>query len=136
MAIAPSISSPKSARELYRIAKRTGLWDPERIPVAEDRADWARLSPGEREQLLKICALFYEGEISVADTLAWWLVAMPDRDRRMFLATQIYEEVKHGEFFELYFHEVLGNVDTSAYLVSEYRGVLVDDLRALGRTIC
>ena len=35
----------------------------------------------------------------------------------MFLSTQVYEEVKHAEFFELYFRNVLGNVDTSAYLV-------------------
>ncbi len=135
MVTTTAIPAPKSARELYRIAKRTGVWDPERIPVAEDRSDWAQLSPGEREQLLKVCSLFYEGEISVADTLAWWLVAMPDHDRRMFLASQIFEEVKHAEFFELYFREVLGNVDTAAYLVPEYRGVLVEDLRERGRTI-
>jgi len=126
---------PKSPRELYRIAKRQGIWDPERIPVADDRVYWERLSPGQREQLLKICALFYEGEVSVADTLAWFMVAMPDADRRMFLSTQIIEEVKHAEFFEIYFREVLGKTDTSAYLVPEFRGVLLDELQERGRTL-
>ncbi len=130
--------TPKSPRELYRIAKQQGVWDPEAIPVAEDRRHWQQLTPGEREQLVKICALFYEGEVSVSDTLAWLLAAMPDPARRMFLATQIFEEVKHAEFFELYLREVTGGVDTASYLVPEYRGVLLDELRerglALGRS--
>ncbi len=126
---------PKTTRELYRIAKRQGVWDPEQIPVGEDRVHWEALTPDQQEQLVKACSLFYEGEVSVADTLAWWLVAMPDPDRRMFLATQILEEVKHAEFFGVYFREVFGNVDTASYLVPEYRGVLVDELRERGRAI-
>lgn len=126
---------PKTARELYRVAKRQGVWDPEQIPVAEDRDHWQQLAPGQREQLLKVCSLFYEGEVSVAETLPWWMVAMPDPDRRMFLASQIFEEIKHAEFFALYFREVLGNVDTASYLVPEYRGVLVDELRDRGEAI-
>jgi len=125
----------KSPRELYSIAKHLGAWNPEEIPVVEDRAHWETLNEGQREQLTKVCALFYEGEVSVSDTLAWFLVAMPDADRRMFLSTQVFEEVKHAEFFEIYFREVCGKVDTAAYLVPEYRGVLVDDLRKRGETM-
>ncbi len=133
--MATAAAGPKTARELYRIAKRQGIWDPDGIPVAEDRADWEQLTAEQREQLLKVCALFYEGEVSVADTLAWWLAAMPDPDRRMFLASQVFEEVKHAEFFGKYFREVLGDADTCAYLVPEYRGVLVEELRERGRAI-
>ena len=125
----------KSPRELYSIAKHLGAWNPEEIPVVEDRADWEKLNAGQREQLTKVCALFYEGEVSVSDTLAWFMVAMPDADRRMFLSTQVFEEVKHAEFFELYFRQVCGKVDTAAYLVPEYRGVLVDDLRKRGESM-
>ncbi len=130
--MAISASSPKSARELYSIAKKYGMWDPEQIPVAEDRPDWEALTEGQRLQLLKICALFYEGEVSVADTLAWFIAAMPDQDRRMFLVVQAFEEVKHAEFFDLYFRRVLGETDTQAFLVPEYRGVLLDELRERG----
>jgi ribonucleotide reductase beta subunit family protein with ferritin-like domain len=35
----------KSPRELYSIAKRLGSWDPESIPVAEDRPHWEALNP-------------------------------------------------------------------------------------------
>ncbi|MGE5322223.1 MAG: ribonucleotide-diphosphate reductase subunit beta [Actinomycetota bacterium] len=134
-----AIRSTKSPRELYSIAKHLGVWDPEKIPVAEDRSHWEMISPEQKEQLTKVCALFYEGEVSVADTLAWFMLGMPDPDRRMFLSTQVYEEVKHAEFFELYFREVCGKVDTAAYLVPEYKGVLIDELRkrgeAMGRAI-
>ncbi|HEV2493726.1 MAG TPA: ribonucleotide-diphosphate reductase subunit beta [Terriglobia bacterium] len=133
--MATATHQPKSARELYRVAKQQGVWDPEQIPVAEDRHDWQALTGEQREQLVKICSLFYEGESSVADTLAWWLVAMPDPDRRVFLASQVFEEAKHAEFFGLYFREVLGDVDTASYLTDEYRSVLVDELRERGERI-
>ena len=125
----------KSARELYSMAKRQGTWDPEEIPVAEDSADWQRLTPGQKEQLVKVCSLFFEGETSVADTLPFFVAGMDEPDRRMFLATQLLEEVKHAEFFELYFREVFGKIDTAAYLVDSYRGVLVDELRERARAI-
>ena len=114
-------ASAKSPTDLYRIAKKAGVWDPESIPVAEDAHDWQALNAGEREQLLKICALFYEGEVSVSETLAWWLVAIPEDDRKVFLASQIFEEVKHAEFFALCFKNVFGNVDTRAYLNPAYQ---------------
>jgi ribonucleoside-diphosphate reductase beta chain len=130
----------KSPRELYSIAKRLGSWDPESIPVAEDRPHWDSLSPDQREQLTKVCAPFYEGEVSVSDTLAWFLLSVPDAGRRMFLASQVYEEVKHAEFFERYFQETCGQVDTASYLNPLYRGVLLDDLKergkGLGRALC
>lgn len=137
--MASTAHSPKSPWELYRIAKKQGAWDPEDIPIHEDKGDWERLTPGQRQQLVKICALFYEGEVSVADTLAWFIIAMPEQDRRAFLATQVIEEVKHAEFFALYFREVFGQVDTQQYLVPEYRGVLLDELKqrgeAMGRAV-
>ncbi|MBZ5565328.1 MAG: ribonucleotide-diphosphate reductase subunit beta [Acidobacteriia bacterium] len=133
MATAPT--GPRSARELYRIAKQHGMWDPERIPLREDRADWEQLNAEQREQLVKICSLFYEGEVSVGDTLAWWLLAVPDADRRAFLGAQLFEEVKHVEFFALYFREVFGNIDTTTYLSNDYRTALVDELRERGMAI-
>ena len=127
--------SGKSPRELYSIAKNLGSWDPQRVSLAEDRLHWGRINQEQKEQLIKVCALFYEGEVSVSDTLAWFMLAMPDPDRRMFLSSQVFEEVKHAEFFERFFQEICGNVDTSAYLVPEYRGVLLDELRQRGEAM-
>ncbi|MBZ5521560.1 MAG: ribonucleotide-diphosphate reductase subunit beta [Acidobacteriia bacterium] len=125
----------KSPRELYSMAKTLGTWDPEKIAVAEDKPHWEFLNADQREQLIKVCALFYEGEVSVSDTLAWFMLAVPEADRRMFLSSQIYEEVKHAEFFELYFQKVCGKVDTASYLSPEYKGVLLDELRQRGENM-
>src|SRR6266481_684590 len=125
----------KSPRQLYSMAKTLGVWDPAKIDLTEDKEHWQKLNPEEREQIIKTCALFYEGEVSVSDTLAWFMLAVPDLERRMFLSTQIFEEVKHAEFFERYFQEVCGQVDTAAYLVPEYKGVLLDELRSRGEAI-
>ena len=78
----------KSPRQLYSMAKRLGQWDPEAIPLDEDRAHWQALNAEQKEQLIKVCALFYEGEVSVSDTLAWFMLAVPEFDRRMFLSTR------------------------------------------------
>src|SRR5689334_3610538 len=133
--LSTAVHNTKSPRQLYNIAKSLGIWDPAKIDLTEDKAHWQMLNPEQREQLIKTCALFYEGEVSVSDTLAWFMLAMPDLDRRMFLSTQIFEEVKHAEFFERYFQEVCGKVDTAAYLIPEYKGVLLDELRQRGETI-
>lgn len=58
----------KSPRQLYTIAKTLGVWDPAKIDLTEDKAHWQMLNPEQREQLIKTCALFYEGEVSVSDT--------------------------------------------------------------------
>ena len=125
----------KSPRQLYSMAKTLGTWDPAKIDLTEDKTHWQMLNPAQREQLIKVCALFYEGEVSVSDTLAWFMLAVPELERRMFLSTQIFEEVKHAEFFERYFQEVCGKVDTTLYLVPEYKGVLLDELRQRGEAI-
>jgi ribonucleoside-diphosphate reductase beta chain len=135
VSLSTAAQTTKSPRQLYNIAKHLGVWDPAKIDLSEDKAHWQMLNPEQREQLVKACALFYEGEVSVSDTLAWFMLAIPDLDRRMFLSTQIFEEVKHAEFFERYFQEVCGKVDTAAYLVPEYKGVLLDELRQRGEAI-
>jgi ribonucleoside-diphosphate reductase beta chain len=133
--VSTTVHTTKSPRQLYSMAKTLGVWDPAKIDLTEDKAHWQLLNADQREQLIKVCALFYEGEVSVSDTLAWFMLAVPELERRMFLSTQIFEEVKHAEFFERYFQEVCGAVDTAAYLVPEYKGVLLDELRQRGEAI-
>ncbi len=132
----PTLShAVKTPRDLYQMAKHLGMWDPAAMSLAEDKANFATLSSEKQEQLTKICALFYEGEVSVADTLAWFMLAMPDPERRMFLSAHVFEEVKHAEYFERYFKEVLGEMDTAAYLIPESRNVLMDGLKERGEAM-
>lgn len=124
--------------ELYRQSKEL-IWDPALIDLTQDAADWEmirREHAGERfpEQIHRLCSLFWEGEGSVATTLAPFLGAIGRAglgvDKEMFLASQLYEEARHFEFFTRYFREVLGDEDTSPHLLPEPRAVLVDDLAA------
>ena len=132
----PSLThTVKSPRDLYHMAKRHGMWDPAAISLAEDRTHFAALDAEKKQQLTKICALFYEGEISVSDTLAWFVLGMPDAERRMYLATHLFEEVKHAEFFERYFREVLGEMDTGTYIVPGSRDVLTHGLKQRGEAM-
>jgi ribonucleoside-diphosphate reductase beta chain len=116
------------AMDLYGKAKRFGTWDPADIDLELDRAHWAMLSPEHRGALIGTCSSFYRGEESVADTLAPWLMAMPGLPERMFLSTQLFEEMKHTEFFVRYFREVLPEVDAAEHFAVNLQGVLVDDI--------
>jgi ribonucleoside-diphosphate reductase beta chain len=123
------------ALDLYGKAKRFGTWDPAEIDLSRDRAHWAALTPEHRGALLGTCASFYRGEESVADTLAPWLMAMPRFEERAFLSTQLFEEVKHTEFFARYFREVLPDVDPAAHFNGNLQGVLVDDIAEVSARI-
>ncbi len=123
------------ALDLYGKAKRFGTWDPSDIDLGRERFDWDALTPEHRQALLGTCASFYRGEESVADTLAPWLMAAPRLEERMFLSTQLFEEVKHTEFFARYFRTVLPEVDPGAYFAPNLQGVLVDDIAEVSSRI-
>ncbi len=136
---------PMSAREtdsayfqLYRKAKQLH-WDPATIDLSADREQWHSIQrdyPTEQyaEQILRLTSLFYEGEESVTKTLSPFCSAVSRAglgiDKEIFLATQLYEEAKHFEFFARYFAEVFevdGSI-TAQYLTAAPRAVLISDL--------
>lgn len=136
---------PMSAREtdsayfqLYRKAKQLH-WDPAAIDLSADRAQWQRIQrdyTAERyaEQILRLTSLFYEGEESVTKTLSPFCSAVSRAglgiDKELFLATQLYEEAKHFDFFARYFAEVFevdGSI-TAQYMTAAPRAVLISDL--------
>jgi ribonucleoside-diphosphate reductase beta chain len=123
---------------LWNKAKRLE-WDPADIDLSADRAQWETIKRDfatERfpEQILRLCSLFYEGEESVTRTLAPFCSAVSRAglgiDKELFLASQLYEEAKHFDFFARYFAEVFGEdrVETAAFLTPAPRAVLVADL--------
>ena len=127
---------------LYQNSKRLA-WDPAAIDLARDREDWARIRrehPVERydAQIHRLCALFFNGEESVTSTLApLCMTAARLRlgiDREMYLASQLYEEAKHFEFFRRYFAEVFeedGATASRPEMAPAPQQVLVDDLGAV-----
>ncbi len=102
----------------YHKAKKLA-WDPQAIDLDQDHRDWAALNEEERDATIRACALFLGGEEAVASDLAPLLVALRRREGQdaacAFLASQIWEETKHAEFFRRWLAEIAGDVDLDAY---------------------
>jgi ribonucleoside-diphosphate reductase beta chain len=124
----------------YHKAKEL-LWDPRLVDCARDQRDWAALSAVERDLILRVGALFHAGEEAVAHDLAPLLVAVRREgghtEDEFFLATQIFEEAKHLEFFDRWFDEVVGGeVDLAPFLGANYGTIFYQALpEALNRLL-
>ncbi len=94
-------------RELYYRWERQ-QWRAQDIDFSGDRKQWEGMSQDERKMRLYGLSAFFQGEACVTDTLAPYVLAMPDEEMRIFLTTQIVDEARHTVFFARFFKEVLG----------------------------
>jgi ribonucleoside-diphosphate reductase beta chain len=89
-------------------------WDPyEDIPASKLDDDCEKLvadedlTEDEFEGFMRTLALFGAGEEAVTEDLAPLSIALDDVDDQMFIASQLYEEAKHTQFFDRYWREVV-----------------------------
>jgi ribonucleoside-diphosphate reductase beta chain len=103
---------------LYDKAKRLGTWDPATVDMAADRERWQTLNSREQALIVRLCAHFFGGEAAVAEDLVPFLVAIGRDGGRvedgLYLATYLFEEAKHVEFFDRALSEVMGATDPAA----------------------
>lgn len=95
---------------LYHKAKKLGTWDPRDIDLTQDRQDWLRLSPEDKEHLRGLLLGFQAGEEAVTVDLLPLIMTVAREGRleeEMFLTTFLWEEAKHTEFFRRVLDEVL-----------------------------
>jgi ribonucleoside-diphosphate reductase beta chain len=115
----------------YQKAKRLS-WDPQDIDLSTDRRDWKALTPDEANGTIRACAMFLGGEEAVASDLAPMLIALrrrPEQDAACaFLASQIWEETKHAEFFRRWLMDVAGADDVSHHTGPSHRSLFEDVL--------
>lgn len=102
------------ASRLWRRAVRSGTWDPAQIDFAEDKRHYAELDEDRRLYLEAFAAAFFNAEASVARVFGPWVMAAPTFPQQAFLSTQLFEEYKHTDFFELAFREVFGHAPEQA----------------------
>src|SRR5713226_3983223 len=95
-----------SYRELYNRWERQ-QWRTQDIDFVPDRIQWEGLPDEEREEHLAGLAAFFQGEASVTDALAPYVIAMPDEEMRFYITTQLVDETRHTVFFDRFFREVL-----------------------------
>ncbi len=94
-------------RELYYRWERQ-QWRAQDIDFSGDRVQWEEMSQNEQKMRLYGLSAFFQGEACVTDTLAPYVLAMPDEEMRIFLTTQLVDEARHTVFFARFFKEVLG----------------------------
>jgi len=88
-------------------------WDPyedvsrELLETDRERSIDAEGDEADFFETMQYLALFGAGEEAVTEDLAPLSVALDDVDDQMFIASQIYEEAKHTQFFDRYWREVI-----------------------------
>ncbi len=110
-------------RELYYRWERQ-QWQSQEIDFSVDQAQWAQMSEQERSDRINGLAAFFQGEACVTDTLAPYILAMPDEEMRIFLTTQLVDEARHTVFFARFFKDVLqmdsGSLEDTLAVVRQY----------------
>ena len=132
-----------SYRELYYRWERQ-QWRVQEIDFSSDQAQWEGMSQDERNMRLYGLSAFFQGEACVTDTLAPYVMAMPDEEMRIFITTQLVDEARHTVFFARFFKEVLG-VDTQkledaltvarGYMNAQLKYILIDSLSEVAERI-
>jgi len=130
-------------RELYYRWERQ-QWKAQDIDFSEDRKQWVAMPQEERNMRIYALSAFFQGEACVTDTLAPYVLAMPDEDMRIFLTTQLVDEARHTVFFERFFRDVMG-VETEKiedslafarqYVNDDLKFILIDSLTEVAERI-
>jgi ribonucleoside-diphosphate reductase beta chain len=95
---------------LYHKAKKLGTWDPRDIDLTRDRQEWPGIPRGDQERLVNLILGFQTGEEAVTLDLTPLIITVAREGRleeEMFLATFLWEEAKHTEFFRRILDEVV-----------------------------
>lgn len=117
---------------LYHEAKRLGAWDPRALDLSRDARDWAGLSVGERDVLLRLTVLFQVAEQTMTRDAVPLLLSVGREDRLeelLFLTTFLAEEARHTEFFQRVLDEVCRQSgEPQRYQTPSFRRLFADEL--------
>jgi ribonucleotide reductase beta subunit family protein with ferritin-like domain len=121
-------ASPFSA--LYAHWERN-QWSPLELDLSADRASFAMLDAEEQAALLWIFAHRFHAEFNVARLLAPLLLAAPDYEVQLLLATQVADEHRHLQAVLRIYDEVFGvhgGIDAVRALADENADVVAETL--------
>ncbi len=137
------LASLPSYRELYNRWERQ-QWSTQELDFSIDRQTWSEIVPENRPVWMSGFVVFFQGEVSVVNTLIPYLAAAPTEEQRFFLSTQLVDETRHAIFFDKFFREALmmNGPDTEALLVQirplilpGQRQILLEGLPEIGQRI-
>lgn len=125
-----------SYRELYYRWERQH-WQAREIDFTPDILQWRQMDEDAQLDFIRVAASFFQGEASVTDALAPYVVAMPDEEMRFYATTQLVDESRHTVFFDRFFREVLlvdeGEIEEMLQFAQQFmntsmRTILIDML--------
>jgi ribonucleoside-diphosphate reductase beta chain len=130
-------------RQLYALWELQN-WRASELDFSVDREHWlATPTPGQRN-ILWTLGSFYVGEERVTADLAPFLLAAPNGEIEVFLATQLVDEARHAAFFDRFGAEVMAlsagdlrgrMAEVGGTLLGPWREVFDDGLRDVARRI-
>jgi len=101
------VANPRPFRALYEHWERH-QWSPFEIDFSVDADSFAALDEQTRTRLVWVFAHRFHAEFNVAALLAPFLLAAPDYDVQLLLATQVADEHRHIESLLRVYSEVFG----------------------------
>jgi ribonucleoside-diphosphate reductase beta chain len=93
-------------QQLYELWERQH-WASHDIDFSRDREDWANLTPEERDYFTWGLSAFFIGEERVATQFSGLVMAYEDESEESFLTTQQVDEIRHTQFFDRFYREVI-----------------------------
>lgn len=82
-------------------------WCTQDLDFSVDRQQWAGVDEASKPVWISGFVVFFQGEVSVTNTLIPYCAAMPTEAQRIFLTTQLVDEARHATFFGKFFREAL-----------------------------
>jgi ribonucleoside-diphosphate reductase beta chain len=99
-------------QQLYELWERQP-WSAHAIDLERDKAEWSEsVTQSEKDQLAYNLSAFFIGEERVATQFSGLVRAYADVQEEAFLTTQQVDEVRHAQFFNRFYAEVLGRDGT------------------------
>jgi len=95
-----------SYQDLYHRWERQ-QWSTQDLDFSIDRQQWSEVPEESRPIWISGFVVFFQGEVSVTNTLIPYVAAMPTEEQRIFLTTQLADEARHATFFGKFFREAL-----------------------------
>jgi len=132
-----------SYRELYYRWERQH-WQAQDIDFTPDILQWRHMTEDEQLDFIRVTASFFQGEASVTDALAPYVMAMPDEEMRFYATTQLVDESRHTIFFDRFFREVLqvneGKIEEMLLFAQQFmntsaRMILIDMLMDMAQRL-
>ena len=97
---------------LWQKSKKLGIWNPNDIDFSRDIEDWNSFDESQKEFILHVGSLFLAGEEAVTLDLLPLIKVTAEEGRleeEMYLASFLWEEAKHVDFFRRFLDVVIGD---------------------------